>query len=128
MQMREYLINFAKVEYDSFKWRFPMAAMNVSLPYPMKDWVEAQARTGRYSNASDYVRDLIRRDQTRSDKIAAMQSFVEAGLQSGVGIRSKDELFAEAMARASKSRVLSFLSRRKKTSSPSPSRVSVCSE
>ena len=50
--------------------------------------------------------DLIRRDQTRNDKIAAMQSFVEAGLQSGVGIRSKDELFAEAMARASK--VVSF--------------------
>lgn len=79
-----------------------MATMNVSLPAPMKDWVEAQARTGRYSNASDYVRDLIRRDQTRNDKIAAMQSFVEAGLQSGMGIRSKDDLFAEAMARASK--------------------------
>ena len=38
-----------------------MATMNVSLPDPMKDWVEAQTRTGRYSNASDYVRDLIRR-------------------------------------------------------------------
>lgn len=50
-----------------------MATMNVSLPGPMKDWVEAQARTGRYSNASDYVRDLIRRDQTRNDKIAAMR-------------------------------------------------------
>lgn len=48
-----------------------MPTMNVSLPNPMKDWVEAQAKTGRYSNASDYVRDLIRRDQIRSDKIAA---------------------------------------------------------
>src|SRR6185437_15736805 len=37
-----------------------MATMNVSLPDPMKEWVEAQAATGRYSNASDYVRDLIR--------------------------------------------------------------------
>ena len=79
-----------------------MATMNVSLPDPMKDWVEAQAKSGRYSNASDYVRDLIQRDQTRNDKSAAMQNFVEAGLQSGVGIRSTDELFAEAMARASK--------------------------
>lgn len=80
-----------------------MATMNVSLPDPMKDWVEAQAKTGRYSNASDYVRDLIRRDQARNDKIAAMQSFVDAGLQSGVGSRSKDELFAEAEARANRS-------------------------
>lgn len=76
-----------------------MATMNVSLPDPMKEWVEAQARTGRYSNASDYVRDLIRRDQTRSDKITAMQRFVDDGFKSGVGSRSKDELFAAAVAR-----------------------------
>lgn len=76
-----------------------MATMNVSLPDPMKDWVEAQARTGRYANASDYVRDLIRRDQERSDKIAAMQRFVDEGLESGVGHRSKDELFAAALSR-----------------------------
>jgi antitoxin ParD1/3/4 len=76
-----------------------MATMNVSLPDPMKDWVEAQARTGRYSNASDYVRDLIRRDQARTDKIAEMQRFVDEGLKSGVGNRSKDELFAIAAAR-----------------------------
>lgn len=54
-----------------------MATMNVSLPDPIKDWAEAQAKTGRYSNASDYVLDLIRRDQARNDKIAAMQSFVD---------------------------------------------------
>ncbi|MFM8607984.1 MAG: type II toxin-antitoxin system ParD family antitoxin [Hyphomicrobiales bacterium] len=42
-----------------------MATMNISLPDQMKEWVEAQALTGRYSNASDYVRDLIRRDQER---------------------------------------------------------------
>jgi len=77
-----------------------MATMNVSLPDPMKEWVEAQARTGRYSNASDYVRDLIRRDQERNDKIAAMQRLVDEGLASGAGSRSKDEIFAAAVARA----------------------------
>ncbi|MEJ5902773.1 type II toxin-antitoxin system ParD family antitoxin [Ochrobactrum teleogrylli] len=77
-----------------------MATMNVSLPHPMKEWVEAQAKTGRYSNASDYVRDLIRKDQMRSDKIAAMQHFVDEGLQSGVGTRSRDELFAAAVENA----------------------------
>lgn len=77
-----------------------MATMNVSLPDPMKDWVEAQTRTGRYANASDYVRDLIRRDQERNDKIAAMQRFVDDGLNSGDGHRSKDELFATALSRA----------------------------
>lgn len=77
-----------------------MATMNVSLPDPMKDWVEAQARTGRYANASDYVRDLIRKDQERKDKVATMQRLVDEGVQSGIGTRSKDALFAEARARA----------------------------
>ncbi len=76
-----------------------MATMNVSLPDPMKEWVETQTKTGRYSNASDYVRDLIRRDQMRGDKIAAMQRFVDDGLQSGVGNKSKDELFSAAITR-----------------------------
>lgn len=61
-----------------------MATMNVSLPDPMKVWVESQTKDGRYSNASDYVRDLIRRDQDRASKIAEMQSLIDEGLQSGV--------------------------------------------
>lgn len=81
-----------------------MATMNVSLPDPMKEWVETQAKGGRYSNASDYVRDLIRRDQVRTDKIAEMQRFVDDGIKSGVGTRSKDELFADAVARAAMTR------------------------
>jgi len=50
-----------------------MATMNISLPDQMKNWVEDQTQLGRYSNASDYIRDLIRRDQERNDKIGYMQ-------------------------------------------------------
>ncbi|MBB2971699.1 type II toxin-antitoxin system ParD family antitoxin [Mesorhizobium sp. RMAD-H1] len=81
-----------------------MATMNISLPDLMKDWVEAQTKTGRYANASDYVRDLIRRDQERNDKIAAVQRLVDEGLESGMGNRSKEELFAAALAKADKPR------------------------
>jgi len=81
-----------------------MATMNVSLPDAMKDWVEAQTKTGRYAKASDYVRDLIRKDQERNDKIAAMQRFVDGGLKSGIGSRSKDDLFGAARARVESSR------------------------
>ncbi len=66
--------------------------MNVSLPDLMKDWVEAQASTGRYSNASDYVRDLIRRDQERAGKIAHMQRLVTEGLESGTTDQSMADI------------------------------------
>ncbi|QWW68862.1 type II toxin-antitoxin system ParD family antitoxin [Rhizobium sp. WYJ-E13] len=76
-----------------------MATMNVSLPDPMKEWVEAQTRTGRYSNASDYVRDLIRRDQERSDKLAELQRLLAEGLESGVSDRSKEDILRAARER-----------------------------
>ncbi|MCB1516930.1 MAG: type II toxin-antitoxin system ParD family antitoxin [Hyphomicrobiaceae bacterium] len=75
-----------------------MATMNVSLPDPMKDWVESRTASGRYSNSSDYVRDLIRKDQEREQKIAAMQALVNEGLGSGSGNRTMDELLQVAKA------------------------------
>ena len=44
-----------------------MATMNVSVPDPMRDWVQSQIEGGKYASVSDYVRDLIRRDQETSE-------------------------------------------------------------
>lgn len=76
-----------------------MATMNVSLPDAMKAWVDERSRSGRYSNASDYVRDLIRRDQDRAAKIAHMQALVDDALADGEGERSADDIEAEALSR-----------------------------
>jgi antitoxin ParD1/3/4 len=61
----------------------PVATMNASLPEPMKAWVERQAAGGVYGNASDYVRDLIRKDQKRKAAIEALQAAVTEGVGSG---------------------------------------------
>ena len=74
-----------------------MATMNVSLPDPLKDWVEQQTKGGRYSNSSDYVRDLIRRDQDRAAKIAHMQKMVTEGLESGIAEPSDLDAFSKRM-------------------------------
>ena len=76
-----------------------MATMNVSLPDAMKDWVEGRAATGRYSNASDYVRDLIRRDQERADKLAALQQLIQEGEESGVSDLSAADILDRARGR-----------------------------
>ena len=69
-----------------------MATMNVSLPDPMKEWVEAQVRDGKYGNSSDYVRDLIRHDQERAEKLAEFQRLVQEGYDSGTSPLSMDEV------------------------------------
>lgn len=45
-----------------------MATMTISLPDPLKDWVEAQIRQGDYASTSDYMRDLVRRDRARREQ------------------------------------------------------------
>lgn len=60
-----------------------MATMNISLPDLMKAFVEAQTSDGRYANVSDYMRDLIRRDQERQQALDEIQTVVDEGLASG---------------------------------------------
>lgn len=77
-----------------------MATMNVSLPEKMKDWVEAQTESGRYANTSDYVRDLIRRDQDRGAALADLLAEIDKGLASGPAVPLDiEEIKAEARRR-----------------------------
>ena len=76
-----------------------MATMTVSLPDPMKDWIETQVQKGEYASASDYVRDLVRRDRARRGQaftIEELRQLVADSRASGIGNRSMDDIFAEA--------------------------------
>ncbi|MEO5338843.1 MAG: type II toxin-antitoxin system ParD family antitoxin [Magnetospirillum sp. WYHS-4] len=73
-----------------------MATMNVSLPDPMREWVEAQIKGGEYANASDYIRDLIRHDQRRHQELRAA---IAEGLESGRSPRKAEDIMKAAKAR-----------------------------
>jgi antitoxin ParD1/3/4 len=75
-----------------------MATMTISLPDPMKEWVEAQIHTGDYASSSDYIRDLIRKDREQRDRLNALRTMIDEAEASGISPRSVDEVFAEARA------------------------------
>jgi antitoxin ParD1/3/4 len=75
-----------------------MATMNVSLPDQMKAWVELRTSRGRYANASDYVRDLIRQDREREEALSDLRTLIQQGIDSGVSEQSFDEIIGEARA------------------------------
>jgi antitoxin ParD1/3/4 len=64
-----------------------MARMNISIPDALKGWAEARVAEGRYSSTSDYVRDLVRRDQEAEERkareIEGLRAAWEEGLASG---------------------------------------------
>lgn len=77
-----------------------MVTMNVSLPDKMKKRVQERIARGNYANASDYVRDLIRKDiESRDMLIAALRK----GEASGASKRDVPAILAAAKrARARK--------------------------
>jgi antitoxin ParD1/3/4 len=78
-----------------------VATMTVSLPDPMKDWIEAQIRRGDYASVSDYVRDLVRRDRERREQEFTLEELrrkLASSRESGVSARTVEEIFAEAQA------------------------------
>lgn len=64
-----------------------MATMNISLPDSMRDWVEAQIKAGQYANNSDYLRDLIRKDQRNTEKLKSLQEAITQGFASGEPVK-----------------------------------------
>lgn len=81
-----------------------MATMTISLPEPMKDWIEARIKEGEYASTSDYVRDLIRRDRERRSHpeltMDDLRRIVDESRRSGVGGKSVSDIVAEAKQRA----------------------------
>lgn len=61
-----------------------------------KKWESEPSKAAQKSNASDNDWDRITRCRAQTDRIGKMQHHVDDGLKSGIGIRSRDELFATA--------------------------------
>ena len=62
-----------------------MPQVNLSLPPALKDWVDTKVAEGRYSSASDYMRDLVRRDlESAMTETEWLRGLVAEGLASGV--------------------------------------------
>jgi len=69
--------------------------MNISIPERLKGWAEARVAEGRYSSTSDYVRDLVRRDQEAEEAMQRLQAAIDEGRASGLSERDPFEYLDE---------------------------------
>lgn len=58
-----------------------MQTMNISLPDQLKDFVDEQVGSGRYSTVSEYIRELIRGDEKRKAQ-ERLEALLLDGIQS----------------------------------------------
>lgn len=78
-----------------------LQTMNISLPETLKDFVDRQIAAGRYSSASEYVRELIRNDEKRKAE-EQLTTLLREGLQSEETALTREDwkaIRAEALAR-----------------------------
>jgi antitoxin ParD1/3/4 len=72
--------------------------MNISLPDPMKQYVEEQVSRGSYSSASEYVRELVQADQKRRDRDALESRLIDS-INSGEPIGITPEMLSDTRRR-----------------------------
>ncbi|MCP5395324.1 MAG: type II toxin-antitoxin system ParD family antitoxin [Sphingomonadaceae bacterium] len=63
-------------------------------------WIKAQIARGDFTNDSEYIRDLVRRDQESQNKLAHLKQAIAEGLDSGISDRSLDAIWAAAEERS----------------------------
>jgi antitoxin ParD1/3/4 len=67
--------------FEAISQKCTMQTMNISLPDQLKEFVDDQVGSGRYSSVSEYVRDLIRDDEKRKAQ-EKLETLLMEGIQS----------------------------------------------
>lgn len=62
-------------------------------------WIKQQVEKGDYTNDSEYLRDLVRRDQAEQQKLEELRIAIQEGLDSGISDKTIDQIWKEAEER-----------------------------
>ncbi len=80
-----------------------MGEMSFDFPPELRRWIEVRLAEGRYADAADYVRDLVRRDQDQASEweedTARVRQLIEEGEASGLSDDDPFELIDRLIAR-----------------------------
>ena len=71
----------------------------ITLSEQQDQWVKAQIAAGDFTNDSEYIRDLIRRDQEQNAKFQVLKAAIREGLASGVSDKTVPQIMKEVEAR-----------------------------
>ncbi len=76
-----------------------MAQLNISIPPALKSWIDHRVAEGRYSSASDYMRDLVRRDQeSEPDDVEWVKAMLAEGEASGIVDKDAKQVLRDIIA------------------------------
>jgi antitoxin ParD1/3/4 len=71
----------------------------ITLTDKQDQWIKTQIAAGEFTNDSEYIRDLVRRDQEQNAQFMALKQAVQEGLDSGISDKTVREVWEEAESR-----------------------------
>lgn len=84
-----------------------MAVIRKSITFTKQQdaWIKEQIEKGDFTNDSEYIRDLVRRDQATARHNATLDAALVEGLESGVSDKNIEDIWKEAELRYKKKNV-----------------------
>lgn len=76
-----------------------MPSMSVSLSDKMRGFIKSRVEGGDYHNESEYIRDLVRRDQERLKNEDALMAELDAAMASGISDQTLPDIMREVKER-----------------------------
>lgn len=76
----------------------------ITLTDKQDQWIKTQIAAGGFTNDSEYIRDLVRRDQEQNAQFLALKQAIQDGLESGVSNKTVDGIWEEAEQRSKNKR------------------------
>ncbi len=71
----------------------------ITLTDKQDQWIKAQIAAGKFTNDSEYIRDLVRRDQEQNTQFTALKQAIQEGLDSNISDKTVREVWEEAELR-----------------------------
>ncbi|MFT5665582.1 MAG: antitoxin ParD1/3/4 [Gammaproteobacteria bacterium] len=78
----------------------PMVKKTYSITETLDQYVKGRIKSGEYATDSEYLRELIRRDQEENKEIAYIRSKLIKAEKSGFTDKSRDQILSEIKERA----------------------------
>jgi antitoxin ParD1/3/4 len=78
-----------------------MVKKSITVTEQQNEWIQSQLSVGKYASDSELLRDLIRKEQDRSDGFSALKQALLMGEKSGLSKRKPADIMADVLANRS---------------------------
>lgn len=73
-----------------------MLRKTITVTKQQNSWIKSQIDSGQYGNDSEYMRDLVRKDQEYKQKLTILRHALQEGEDSGISKISMNNILTKA--------------------------------